>query len=120
MATFTKVFLSGSNQGLPISLSTTTSSVHTTTTTNTTIDEVWLWGINYHPTSASISVTVTMGPINGTFTTASVIPLYANGGLTNLLPGLPLATSGSTQMRIGASAVSASCINVIGYVNRIT
>ena len=119
MATFSKQLLSGSVTGTPISIGTgvTPTFIHQT---SGSIDEVWLWGVNIHPTSASSMITVVMGPSGSTPTTASVMPLYGANGLTPILPGIPITTTGSIPTRISATGQAGSSLNVVGFVNRIT
>jgi hypothetical protein len=119
MATFSKQFLSASMMGTPLAIGTgaTPTFIHQT---SGSIDEVWLWGVNIHPTSASSMITVVMGTSGSTPVTASVMPLYGANGLTPILPGIPITTTGSIPTRISATGQLGSTINVVGFVNRIS
>jgi len=125
MATFSKEILSGSVAGIPIALTSASTMIHQTTATAGVEDEVWLWGSNFSSVSASVNVTVTIGAVDATATTASVITLYNTAGLTPILPGIPLTPSGSSNTRLEVQATAGSpagsnLVNVVGYVNRIT
>ncbi len=114
MGTITKIKLSESTDGKPISIgnlaNTTRSTIHTTV--NTAIDEVWLWASN--AAGSAIILTVEHGEAGAGGEYRQSI---TNGnGLNLICQGLTL--SGSTNS-ITAFAASVSGINIHGFVNRI-
>jgi hypothetical protein len=115
MATFSKVALSGATTGVPIAVVATASTGTTIHATGTSaIDEVWLYATN--TSSAAVVLTIQFG---GTATVNQIqqtIP--ANSGLTLIIPGLILASSGSA-ITVYAYAGTASVVNISGYVNRV-
>lgn len=124
MPSYSKQILSGSNAGVPIALTSASTAIHQTSNTANSIDEVWLWASHINSVSSSANVTVTIGPVGTTATTASFMAIYNGAGLTPLLPGISLTPSGSsnTPMEVRAfanSPGSSNLVNITGYVNRI-
>lgn len=119
MATFTKIPLSGSTDGRGIHIddsATPGKTIHTGSATATTIDEVWLYAMNYDTTDRKLTIEwggATAGGdiIEQTITTES--------GLVLVVPGLILKGN-ATPLVIAAFAATTSAINIFGYVNRIT
>jgi hypothetical protein len=120
MATYTKVLLSGSTQGQPITVVATASTgttVHQTGTSSSVIDEVWLYANN---TSISpVLLTVQFGGTNSV-QHAKPITLPPQSGDTLIIAGLPLTGTGETANSVYAFAATASVVTVSGYINRIS
>ena len=119
MATYTKVLLSGSSQGQPITVVQTASTgttIHATGTSSTTIDEVWLYANNTSTSPVLLTVQFggTASPQN-----AKPITLAPQSGDVLIVAGLPLTGTGSAATTTYAFAATASVITISGYVNRI-
>jgi hypothetical protein len=119
MATYSKVLLSGSTQGQPITVVATASTgttIHATGTTSTTIDEVWLYANN--TSTSPILLTVQFG---GTVANqhAKPITIPPQSGDILVIAGLPLTGTGSAANTVYAFAATASAITISGYINRI-
>ena len=115
MATFSKVHLSGSTSGRPISIAATTSpgtAVHTAVAGATDFDEVWLYAKNNTPTA--VKLTVEFGGVS----TSDIIELMISGetGLACVVAGQPL----NGGLLIKAFCATTTAIDLVGYVNRIT
>lgn len=113
MATFSKVKLSASTNGMPIKVAATTTPgtlIHTATAVT---DEIWLYAYNHH--TADVLLTVEFG---GVTVPNNLISLTVNfkSGLALVVPGLILL--GSLSVR--AFAATADVVTISGYVNRIT
>lgn len=120
MATYSKVFLSGSTNGRPIKVTATASSgttIHATGTSSTVVDEVWLYAIN--TSTSDVLVTAEFG---GTTSPDDRITLTVPGqtGPFVLSPGFILSGTGSAANTVRVFAATANVINIIGYVNRIS
>lgn len=113
MATYSKVLLSGSTDGLPIAVVATATlgtTIHTAHATDK--DEVWLYATNID--ASAVDLTLEWGGTGaGENLKASIPP---SQGLFFLIPGLVLTNS----KVITAFASIASKINIVGWVNRIT
>ena len=119
MATYTKTLLSGSSQGQPITVDTTSSgtrTIHATGTSSTTIDEVWLYANN--TSTSPVLLTVQFGG-TGSVQHAKPITLAPQSGDVLIVAGLPLTGTGSAATTVYAYAATASVITISGYVNRI-
>lgn len=120
MATFTKVLLSGSSQGQPITVTQTASTgttIHATGTASTTIDEIWLYGNN--TTTSPVLLTIQFGG-TATVQNAKPITLSPQAGDVLLVAGLPLTGTGSVATNVFAFAATGTAITISGYVNRIS
>jgi hypothetical protein len=120
MATYSKVLLSGSTQGQPITVVATASTgttIHSTGTSNTIIDEVWLYANN---TSTSPALLTVQFGGTGAVQHAKPITLAPQSGDVLIVAGLPLTGTGSAANTIAAFAATASVITISGYINRIS
>jgi hypothetical protein len=120
MATYTKVLLSGSSQGQPVTVVQTASTgttIHATGTSSTTIDEVWLYANNTSTSPVLLTVQFggTASPQN-----AKPITLAPQSGDVLIVAGLPLTGTGSAATTVYAYAATASVITISGFVNRIS
>jgi hypothetical protein len=119
MGTISKVLLSGSNQGKPISITATGSTgttIHTTLSSSTIMDEVWLYATNVDSTQRTLTI-----ELGGTGTTNEIIVgISPRSGLSIILPGTTISGDGSGGTIIRGYSSSGGTINIIGYVNRIT
>ena len=119
MATYSKVLLSGSSQGQPITVvatSSTGTTIHATGTSSTTIDEVWLYANN--TSTSPVLLTVQFGG-TGAVQHAKPITLAPQSGDVLIVAGLPLTGTGAAATPIYAFAATGSVITISGYVNRI-
>lgn len=120
MAAYSKVLLSGSTQGQPITVVATASTgttIHATGTSSSIIDEVWLYANN--TSTSPVLLTVQFG---GTESVqhAKPITLAPQSGDILIVAGLPLTGDGTTGATTCAFAATASVITISGYVNRIS
>ena len=118
MATISKLSLSGSFQGKPIQITTTSSvgtTLHTTGTQSTIIDEIWIYATNVD--SAQRTLTIEYGATNSGSEISVVIP--SKSGLSVILPGVVLTGNDTTGTTVTAYASISNTINIVGYVNRI-
>jgi hypothetical protein len=124
LATYEKLNLSpggSESDGNPIQLDTSTTQVHDTGTSATIKDEVWLWATNVH--TSDIEVEIAFGYLTSAgFSDADkiIVTIPAKSGLTLLVAGLPVRGTGSALRRVTATAGTASKVNLVGYVNRIS
>lgn len=119
MATFTKIPLSGSTDGRGIHIddsATPGKTVHTGSATATTIDEVWLYAMNYDSTDRKLTIEWGGATAGGDIIEQTIT---AESGLILVVPGLILKGN-ATPLVIAAFAATTSAINIFGYVNRIT
>jgi hypothetical protein len=119
MATFTKIPLSGSTDGRGIHIddaATPGKTVHTGSATATTIDEVWLYAMNYDTTDRKLTIEWGGATAGGDIIEQTIT---AESGLILVVPGLILKGN-ATPLVIAAFAATTSAINIFGYVNRIT
>jgi hypothetical protein len=121
MATYTKQFLTQSNNGKSITIAasgTNVTTIHTTNSSSNIIDEVWLYASN--PTNSDVMFNLLYGGTN--FTTdvlfEGVVEAYAGSVL--ICPGLIAKGDGSTGFSIYGNSPTLSGVNVFGYVNRIS
>lgn len=120
MATYSKILLSSSTQGLPIKVTATSSTgtnIHTTGVSSSVFDEIWLYATN--TSTSQVLLTIQFG---GTTDPDNDIQVYvpAQSGLTICVPGICLTGNGATGASVKAYAASANVINIVGYVNRIS
>ena len=113
MATFSKLKLSGSTNGLNI-LVVATATVGTTihAAHATALDELWLWAHNTDVTDRKL--TIEFGGVAAKDTIEQTIP--AESGLMPIVQGIPLTGS----VTVTAFAATANVIGIAGFVNRIT
>jgi len=113
----TKRKLSGSTDGLPISVVATATAgtlIHTAVagTTAGTYDEIWLWATNNH--TAAVNLTIEYG--NATTTNNIQMSIPAKTGLYLVVPWLILQNG----LTVKAFAATTAVINITGFVNAIT
>jgi hypothetical protein len=118
MATFTKVVLSGSTNGMPVKVAATSTpgtTIHTTGSGTSTLDEVWLWATNTDSSARTITIEYggTTDPDN---LVTKAYSIAANSAPTLLIPGLLLCNS----LVIKAFASTANVVLCEGFVNRIS
>ena len=113
MATFTKVVLSASTDGLPVKVAATATAGTTIHTAHaTSLDEIWLYAYNGH--SADVVLTVEFG--GATVPDQNIIlTVSTKAGLILVIPGLLLTNSKVLK----AFAATANVISLSGFVNRI-
>ena len=116
METYEKRILSGSTNGKMIKISASATPgtlIHTAVAGATDKDEVWLYATN-NSTSPMI-LTIEWG---GTDSVADDIniPIASKSGLVPITPGICLQNG----LEIRAFATSASVVDIIGFVNRIS
>lgn len=115
MSIFSKVLLSGSTNGRPISATATATpgtAVHTAVTGTSDIDEVWLYATN--TSAADVVLTVEFG---GVTSPGDLIVVTVPAKSTTLVvPGVCLQNGLAIKAFAGTTAV----LNVFGHVNRIT
>lgn len=114
MATYTKIVLSASTSGQPITVAATTTAGATAIhlgATGTSIDEVWLWG------TASGAGAVTCTLLWGAATSGASIPVVItpSAGPQLIAPGWII--SGQT---VSAWTNSGSQVTIYGFGNRIS
>lgn len=122
MATFTKLpFLpagtTGDGVGIPVTaVSSPGTAIHTASSTPTTIDELWIYAVNYDATDRKLTL-----QYGGTTTGANDIEftVKAENGLYLIVPGLILQGNATPKV-VRAWAATASSIVIYGYVNRIS
>jgi hypothetical protein len=111
MAVFTKVLLSGSTSGRPISVvevATAGDLLHTTDATD--MDEVWLYAVNRH--TSDVVLTIELGGVAlGDTVTAVLEPNKP----TLVIPGIPM--TGFLEIR--AFAGTTAVVSAFGWINRI-
>jgi hypothetical protein len=89
--------------------------IHTGSSTPATIDEVWLYAVNYDTTDRKLTIQyggVTAGTNEIEYT------VKAENGLYLIVPGLILQGNATPKV-ISAYAATNTSIVVYGYVNRI-
>lgn len=113
MATFSKIKLSGSTDGMGINVAATATPGTTIHTAHVTaLDEIWLYATNVSSTAAKLTIEF------GSATSADNIEVTVAGesGLVLIVPGLLLTNSKVVTAFAGTTAV----ITLHGYVNRIS
>lgn len=112
--TVTEVKLSGSTDGRLIKVvptATLGTTIHTAHATS--LDEIYLWAQNNH--SAAVLLTIEFGGVSSPDDLIQ-ITLPSKGGLSLIVPGLPL-TNGKV---VTAFAATANVISIGGRVLRVT
>jgi len=119
MATYTKVLLSGSNQGQPILVAATSSpgtTIHSTGTSSTIIDNVTLYAHNTDTTARKLTV-----EFGGTGTANTIeVTVPAESGLMLVVPQLPLTGTGSAAKTVAAFCATTNVVAISGMVDRIS
>lgn len=117
MATFSRVLLSGSTNGLPIPVAATVTPgtlLHTATTGTGNFDEVYLWVSN--ATGSSATLTIEWGGVTDPGSLiCKAVSVPANTGPTLVVNGVTVG--GGVAVR--AFSATASALNITGHVNRI-
>jgi hypothetical protein len=113
MATFSKIKLSESTDGLPIKVVQTATAGTTIHTAHASaLDEVWLYA--YNGNSADVVLTIEYG--GATVPDQNIITtVVSKAGLVLVVPGLLLTNSKVLK----AFAATANVITLSGYINRI-
>lgn len=113
MATFSKIKLSESTDGLPVKVVQTATAGTTIHTAHASaLDEVWLYAYNGH--SADVVLTIEYG--GATVPDQNIITtVVSKAGLVLVVPGLLLTNSKVLK----AFAATANVITLSGYINRI-
>lgn len=126
MAVYSKQFLSGGANGIPIAvtgvLPSTANTVHTALSDSTAgkVDEIWAWAYVRYGVTADRELAVIWSGATPTAAGANirrfsyVVP--GNGGLVPIIPGLPL----NNGLTVKAYATAADVIGIVGFVNRVT
>lgn len=114
MATFTKVVLSGSTDGLPVKVAATATAGTTIHTAHATaLDEVWIYAYNGH--TSDVVLTLEYG--GATVPDQNIIlTVTSKAGLILVVPGLLLTNSKVLK----AFAATANVITLSGFINRIS
>ena len=114
MATYTKIKLSGSTDGMGVKVvqtATLGTTIHTAHASS--LDEIWLWAVNSDTSDRKLTI-----EYGGATTPDRLIEVTipAESGLALVLPGLLLTNS----LVVTAFAATANVIMIHGFVNRIT
>jgi hypothetical protein len=121
MATFTKLTLqpagtTGTGLGIPVAATSSPgTAIHTGPSNSSTIDELWLYAVNYDTTDRKLTVQyggTTAGNNDIEFT------VKAENGFYLIVPGL-LLQGNASPLVVRAYAATATSIVLYGYVNRI-
>lgn len=117
MATFTRVLLSGSTNGLPIPVAATATpgtTIHTAVSGTSGSDEIYLWASNV--TGAAATLTLEWGGVTdpGNHLTKAY-SIAANSAPTLIANGIPLRNA----LVVKAFSGTASALNITGFANRI-
>lgn len=117
MATFTRLVLSGSTNGLPIPVAATATPgtlIHTAISAVGASDEVYLWVSNV--TGAAATITIEWGGVTDPAShIAKAVSIPQNSGPTLIVAGVAMAGG----LAIRAFSGTASALNITGYVNRV-
>lgn len=121
MATFSKIPLSGTGDGLGRlinsgSVGVAGPTIHTGSANPSVTDEVWLYAVNFDTTDRKLTVQYG-GVVAGTNEIEFTVP--AESGLFLVVGGLVLVGHATPKV-ISAYAATNTSIVVYGYVNRIT
>jgi hypothetical protein len=119
MATFSKIALSGSTDGIGILVAasaTPGTTIHTGSTTATTFDEITAYAVNTSTTA--VKLTIEYGGVTAPNNhIEQTIP--AESGLYLVIPQL-IVKGNATAVVVRAFAGTGSVIAIYGFVNRIT
>tara|TARA_R110000824_G_scaffold392609_1_gene591110 strand:+ start:56 stop:406 length:351 start_codon:yes stop_codon:yes gene_type:complete len=114
MATISKQLLSGSTNGMPISLTTNVTSsavlIHTAVSGTSDIDEVWVWATNVNTTAETLTL-----EIGTTNEDQHIMAVIQPDETVLVLPGLVLQNA----KVINGFSTTANKVNVFGFVNRL-
>jgi hypothetical protein len=122
MATFSKIAFqpagaTGTGLGIPVTATSSPgTAIHTASSTPTTIDELWIYAVNYDATDRKLTLQfggTTAGDNDIEFT------VKAENGLYLIVPGLILQGNASPRI-VRAWAATGASIVIYGYVNRIS
>lgn len=113
---YTKLQLSASTNGTPISVTATgppsATIIHTSVTGFVEEDEIWLWATNTHSADVLLTVEFALEAVANNI----IFTVPKDDGLFLVVPGLIL--NGALIVR--AFAATTAVINISGYVHRIT
>lgn len=121
MPTYTKTLLSGSTNGLYITVAASSSPgtlIHTAVSGTTSLDEIWLYATN--PLSSAYELTLEFGEAyDGMMSTGAgiLVTVPAKSGQMLIIPGLLLQNSKVIRAYVSGSS---NTVKIYGYVNRIT
>lgn len=116
MATFSKLHLSESSNGQPITVAATASTgttIHTSVSGTSSFDEVWLYAHN--TSSSAVKLTLQWGGTSSPGNDIEVLVGAEGTGAVLVAPGWIV----NNAVVIRAFAGTASVVNIVGYVNRI-
>lgn len=118
MLSYSKQLLSGSTNGKPIPVAATATpgtTLHTALSGTSGYDEVYAWASNV--TNAAATLTIEWGG-----TTDPGNHMIKQVSIPANSPPIPIITGQILQngLTVGAFSVTASAINITGYVNRIS
>lgn len=117
MATFSKVFLSGSTNGKAIKVAATATAgtlIHTAVAGTSSLDEIWLYA---HNTSAAIvKLTLEWGGVAAPDDHIEINIGAEGTGMILIAPGFLLQNA----LVVRAFAGTANVINIVGYANRVS
>lgn len=116
MASFTKRYLSGSNNGRQIKIAATATPgtlIHTAVAGIVDMDEIWLYATNNHTSSLALAI-----EFGGTTSPDDLIQMSipSKTGLYLIIPGFVL----NNGLAVRAFAQTGNLISIDGWVNRIT
>lgn len=114
MATYTKIKLSGSTDGMGVKVvqtATLGTTIHTAHATS--LDEIWLWAVNSDTVERKLTIEYGGATSPDKLIEVTIPP---EGGLALVIPGLLLTNS----LVVTAFAASGNVIMIHGFVNRIT
>lgn len=118
MPSYAKVHLSGSTNGKPIPVVATATAgtlLHTAISGTSGFDEVYLWVSNV--TGSAATLTIEWGGVTDPGEhLCKAVSIPANSGPTLISPGVVL----NNGLVIRAFSGTASALNIVGYVNRIS
>ena len=124
MATYTKVKLSASDDGLGIPVSVMGNApnldktdIHEPPNGTTSWDEVWIWATNYSASDKELTIYYGGQTFQNTFAAFSIVQtISSQSGLKLVVPGVVV----QDEHLIEAIASANNAVVLYGYVNRIT
>jgi len=115
MATIVKQEFSESDDGRPIKVADSNTTIHQTQagTGDNNFDEIWAWATN--TSTAGVELTILWG---GTTDPDDkiIVTIPPKSGLTQIIPGLVLQ-GGDDFLAVAATT---NVINIVGFVNKLT